>query len=293
MKSYLPKVLYAFLLVGFGYWVGRAYSPVNEELARKKEFVAELEAHELAEYRTLKDQSEKLKKADEILEKIMSVFLVDLGHRFKKVEETPAVVLPKAREEVTPTVTPIAEATAPSSASPTNAAAPGAGRATKASAADMSALMSDNWESALKKHVRSDFGNVLNHSFRPAKDDALFMGLNGKYSGPVTLINPAMIWQLAFEVKGKPTATGYRGNANTTLTKNGKRVAWRREQTTISMLRKSAPDSPWLILEISEEYYAELLFRENSRSFIGNFYEKKGPDNYLHRGTVELHPTEN
>ncbi len=282
------------VVFGGGYWMGKASSPDSKELQHLKQSLADLEQHELQEYRELKGQSEKLKKADELLEKIMSLFLLDLGQRFKKAETPPPYTPPKEREPEVAEPTPQQDQPIlQSEKAPPTKPPPPAVHASPPSALQQNAeLERDGANEFLKKHRQGDFGSTLNDSFRPEKNDALFLSLNGKYLGVVSLTNPSAVWSLNFELNGKPWADRYSGTASVILLNGSKRIAWRKEQNSISMLRRSSPGSPWLILEISEYYYAELFFRDSNRSFVGNFYEKKGPDQFVHRGTVDLFPRE-
>jgi hypothetical protein len=247
---------------------------------------------DIAEYYRLKTLEERYKKADEILAKIMMIFMADLGIRVS--DET----LAQAKNRLKPSVNPAT----PAPSLPSNAPAP---RDEKSAAVEKAPV--ENWISAekLRENVRSereatDFlekvkidnldESIKSSSFFTNQTETLDV-LRGNFygSGDVTIANKARHWEIEMYFHATMVNGVLRGATSSKLSEDGKVFSNQKDTGQIRHLREFTSGSEAVLVKVAPTTYFQIYYIKAMDSLIGNIYRRRSEDeSFVYVGKLSL-----
>jgi hypothetical protein len=299
----LPIVLIVAALVGyFSYQTGKssaplASSPPGDEFKERFEALQgkmqKISNEDFQEYLSLKDKAEQYAKAEEILGKVMMLFLADLGIRMSKSDiekvarmaSAPASAPEPPPAPAPPTLSPPDTNELPKSPHPAPAVAGPPWPA--AQEKKLPEVHSREDARAFLKTVALDniFGAVK--SSKPL-DPAALTFLNGNWGGRIAMDaegDPSM--RLRLEINGvretgsgeyKITVTSGKDSKSVTSGKGSFKDFRSADGSTVqAVIVRSTPTS-----------YLQLYSTARGDMLIGNFYREKSADEYVKAGSVIL-----
>ena len=276
-------VLLLCLGAALGYGIHSATHPVRESASEvnpappsefdqvKKKFETLAET-DYAEYLKLKSEAEKYKKADEILAKIMNIFLADLGLHIK---------LPPASP--TPTSTPTPSATPSATAS----------RALHSNSMDpvpsppplpRYSVYNDSQIAAFES--TNQFQNPKQSLFDSKPIGPLPTALFGCFQGEVTLTNQST---QAMKISIFRDTSG--SSFKLLFLKNGKPNGHYSGLTQFFFLTNNPKDRNQFILDVNPAQYFQLFYLSTLNKIVGNKYEAQVDGSFKFTGTVTLRGT--
>lgn len=301
-------VLAACVAVGLvGYFTGLRTQSVSEDLQDYKTKYEQLQGKmqnftdaDFQEYQQLKDRSQQYAKAEELLGKIMMVFLADLGLKVNKTDLDKVAKMAQPIPPPLPPAPPVGSSTQAPPSSEAHSAAGAGALVTKPTADNRQA---PNWaerEKALGeianegdaanflKNVAVDnlFGSIK--SSRPM-DAGMLDALNGNFQGRIVMDDPqAKSQDITLELKGfregESTTGTYKigvsagGQATSTTTGSGELKHFRSvEGSTQAVIIASTPNS-----------YIQVYSVPRLNQLIGNYYKQDSVDKFSKAGTVIL-----
>ena len=227
--------------LGIGFMIGRTQAPDSNPQAETNstgiEKLQSLADNEIADYYRLKTLEERYLKADEVLAKIMGVFLADLGIR-----TNPQVV----RAAQNPAASEVTAAGAAAAQTQTISNGPNAVSSGVNSGVDQERLAkpaSGKTENRLAKRAPSrelrheheiadflrdsqieEFEQVIKKSSGFANKTGVLDQLNGRFVGPANVIRrgEAAVWDIEFELKGRLLNGKFEGDRILKLSEKGK-----------------------------------------------------------------------
>lgn len=241
------------------------------------------------EYQSLKTMEEKYKKADEILGKIVLVFLADLGVRLS-FQPAPALV-----SNCAPSAKKLAPRTPASTAEDIQK---------KYHLSDTSArmlqwkrdedtLMASSNEPEALEHLKKleikDFSTNIKNA--PSIGSGNIREISGTYRGDITFSDKKKHetdWILEWTVLMDNDRMG--GNASMNLTRKNDNVTFSRGSGDITNVFSRSGSSEALIVNVyNEKGYIQIYPFQKGETWIGNYYEKEKSGQYIMSGQVSLH----
>lgn len=307
MKAFFPTVCFLLGLIAGGWFFHSPSTPDKPNqvnLSELQEKIQNIHDVDMQEYLQLKDQKAQFLKANEILGKMMTIFLADLGLRvssqdLKSLKEMPLgsealasgtcevpmkdsesaeEVVRSTKESFAPTGN---QSTAPQS-KPTNN--------WKQKEKSISNVTTDTEiENFLKDVVIEDFFSAIKGSGSVRRRD--LNNLNGVFEGVLTYDSsseqPAEVYM---EMGGVFRRGQVRGSCKIILSRNGKPFNNSNSNGNIDNYKKSSPDSPAIFVDLGgRSGYFQLYFVRSNSVLVGNYYKQQGMDEFVKTGTVTLY----
>jgi hypothetical protein len=306
----LPLVLAACAAVGFvGYFTGLRTQSVSEDLQDYKTRYEQLQAKmqnftdaDFQEYQQLKDRSQQYAKAEELLGKIMMVFLADLGLKVNKTDLDKVAKMAQPIPPPPPSQTPSTQVPPAPPAPAASGSHPAGGTTVSKPVADnagqplnwaekeksLGEIANENDAANFLKSVAVDnlFGSIK--SSRPI-DAALLDAFNGNFQGRIVMDDPQVKPQdISIELKGfregESTSGTYKisvstgGQATSTTSGNGELKDFKSiDGSTQAVIIRSTPSS-----------YIQVYSVPRLNQLIGNYYKQDSIDKFSRVGTVIL-----
>ena len=291
------NIIIALFFLIAGYFIGKLNTPVapesnpdlnSEKIEAFKSNLTQFNNNELREYLSLKTQKEKYEKADELLGKIIMIFLADLDLKMSPlaIEFAKKSIVPKKL------ITPKKEDSKKSEKSENKPPE------------DKKENPNPNWianeqksTEAYSDHEKKEFlkSVVIDDLFSKLKDkkpisQSQLKNLNGSYYGKV-LFNKAgqTPWDVEVEFDGYFQNTNPTANSLVKLSKNGKVFSSGTSNGSIKDFNQLGGDSSALVVEANGgDSFFQLYSNKLNDSYFGNYYEKDGSGNLVNNGTVYL-----
>lgn len=300
------SVIIKIILFGAGIAVGFALGHKRIEVPPPDPAIAQLEAlksklqsisdADLADYGRLKTLEEKYKKADEILGKIMGVFIAELGLRAKF--KAGAAPPPAAAQAAPP-----AEIAPPTGLRPdpkkpneyTKVPKPLDPRLEAFALRGAEKLIPEirnnqDAKNFLDKVKANNFNLALKGSQPFSREEDLTF-LNGNFGGEahVEINGEDHTWRirLRFDVRIENGAA--KGRVRVVLLENDKEFSNSSSNGDLSNMRQFAQDSQAILLRISPTMYLQLYYVKNLDSLAGHVYRQPSEvDDFAHVGSFIL-----
>lgn len=283
------------LAVGIG--VGKFYlaSPkmeiaANTETDSLKAKLQELTDSDIAEYYRLRTLEERYKKADEILAKIMQIFLVDLGLRSTKVDAAKAQQVPVAAADKK--VDPPASSVQKIEPTPTTVTVAKPARAWLAAESNLRTVRTDREiVEFLEKAKIGNFDDEIKsgQTYANANNDIEF--LNGRFTGiaDVMVGERATNWGVDLRISMHIDNGVAKGSTRFRLMERGKVFSNSRGDGDIRDLREFASGSTAVLLRASPGTYFQLYALNDRTTLVGNVYRRPSDElPFTYIGTVRL-----
>ena len=299
-KKIWPKLFVLLLTLSAAFFIGyrmgnssrsQMGDPIGSnsnltEVARQK--LQNLSDVEIAEYFQLKTMEEKYRKADEILGKIVAIFLADLGlhvsdRTAKQARDVLAgnYTIPITEKSIPPTV----KSQEPlSRAKLQHANLLEAERKLQSGIADRD--VDDFLKSVKLDDIIPEARNSSSFSFANPPPEALF----GHYQGQTTLQDGThRIWDIVMDVSGGVKEDHIEGTERITLSENGKIFSNKSGDGDIKDFKRSLGGSDAILIEASPSTYFQLYYLKNQDEFIGNLYQQSsGANPFIFKGSFTL-----
>lgn len=288
--------------VAFGsYKAGQKSIPQNSNLEEVKNKISTdlvaLTQKDFEEYQTLKSLEERYQKADEILGKIVTVFLADLGVKLAFKATSADTLEGSCNISTSPTVA-TAQASSPLPSEPTPASAPPIAPAKQVNewiVHEKSLLeVRDErqaFEDLKKMEIKDLFSSLRQSSAVSTKNSEFILGV---YSGEITFFDRKKHksdWLMSWDVRLRnPNKEDAFALIILTNKDNGKVIS--RSQTSSGPLRDyvTVPGSKALIVNIrADAAYIQIYpLNGNTQIWVGNVYEQTKLGEYAMVGQVRL-----
>ncbi|WP_413943511.1 hypothetical protein [Bdellovibrio sp. HCB-162] len=272
-----------------------------EQIEEKvKEDLIELTRQDFEEYQNLKSLEDRYKKADEILGKIVTVFLADLGLKLGYKPTNPAL-LDAACSIAAPTATPVpspepSPMMSQETPQPTPTPAPKANWTRSEYKVRQARDEAEALEEARKLEI-PDFFDAIKSSGAISNQEA--QAVSGHFQGEITFFDRKAHksdWFIEWEI---PYNKNSKDDTFITLTdkRNGKTFSRTRTGNGKSMLSgnfSSPAGSKAVIVNVyGDDGYIQIYPRDNrGATWVGNYYEKEKLGQYKMAGQVTLNRTE-
>lgn len=290
LKSLLICISSLALGIAIGAW-GLRPNPApatsfDPEFIERMQHFADVD---IEEYYRLKSAEEKFNKADEILGKIMQIFLADLGlHMSQSAQDASKIkfVPPPPPEKFveTPKLEPVK---APAKPKPKEVSK------RRQSEDRVVNLRTDRDLRAALQEVRiSDLESELKQTSAFANRNETLSAINGRFAGlsQVSISGKAREWEVSLDLAGSVVRNSFNGNIHIQLNENGKAFSNTRGSGDIRDLREfTGGDSKALLLKVSPSIYFQLYFARDLDQLVGNVYKRENEDaTFAPIGTVAL-----
>lgn len=296
----------ALLCIGIGFFAGRRFAPSTTPSPASGPDLTNLQSiaeTDLAEYYRLKTLEERYKKADEILGKIVGIFLADLGLRVsgdvERASKEPSPVALAAPTSDTATAKKETEAptndTAAASGGPFGSAAtsatPGEPNPTRPSLDSLNS--SQEIADFLKRVEIRDFDAALKASTGFANKTATLASLQGRFVGVASVLKRGTqeTWDAELELNGQ-MARGirFRGNYSLKFAKNGKVFSNKTGRGNLADEFREWKDDPEVIfIEASPDTFIQVYYLKGPDMIVGNVLEQPNRAGaYRTIGTIKL-----
>ena len=290
----------AGILLCVGFYLGRYFSSPTvspatavEPAALNSQSCSEMEQFksDFEEYQSLKNQAEKFKKADEILSKIMTVFLADLGLRQLLPAETPVPQNPTTTVQTQEPAPSSAPTTAPTEDTQNIPTAPNAGREAARLKRFEMRLINSNREADAKDALKSLENKDLFSALKSAEPltDRKFEIIMGHYTGEISFFDNKPGWIIEWDMNLRKTAKGWQGNQLITLTDAKGQIFSR--YTGDGAVKQLSADSNSQAIFVNvqgDDGYLQIYPVRHLDKIYGNYYGKKGLGEFVAKGTVVL-----
>jgi hypothetical protein len=297
IAKYLLFGLVTFALgLGAGVYLFRsAQDTISTQEAKQK--LQALAETDLEDYYRLKTMEEKYLKADEILGKIMVIFLADMGLRVSQSAQTaakqPALVAPSASP---PPPSPTPRAPSPHIPLATPVVAEDASGAFPKGLAQSEASLVNIREGRgvaelLKKTQLENFDAALTKTSSFTNNEML-QSLNGAFDGraSVTSGGKPRRWDVRIELAGTMNAQKLTGNLKIRMAENGRVFSDSSSNGNIPDFREfPANDSKAILAKAAPDTYFQVYYLKELDQLAANIYERKDDDSkFTHIGTMTL-----
>jgi hypothetical protein len=258
--------------LAIGFWIGLrsidAKKSVEEKLVTvhelddgTKEKLRALSENDIAEYYRLKTLEERYKKADEILGKVMQIFLADLGLKLSQ----PTVDLVKHPPELAAAAPPPA---APPKPEPPKPAPVKEKREHYYSLASVKNLKDIDEFLALAKIEGQPNASRLSLAF--SNREEILSRLKGTFSGFAQILEPGKgpkTWNVVFQLDGTMEGGHFRGQFYSHVEEDGRIIG---RTGAISALRDYVSDPSGMLLTVAPATVLQLYYFSNL-DVIGGF----------------------
>jgi len=295
MKKILAGILVLLVVAGvsynFGHKAGLREIDIDQGENKAKEELVELTRRDFEEYQKLKTLEERYQKADEILGKVVTLFLADLGLRlgYKPIPSSDlgTSCSPAPAAPCPPSSAP-AVVTAPPSVSPPRKQTP---RWMNEERRLLNETSEADARRDLKKMQIPDLFAAIQTAQPVGMQDA--QAINGRFSGEILFSDRKdhkSDWLIEWEVNLRPGATPL-GSTSIVLTNkaDGKVISRTRGDRPGKDFMK-IPGSRGLIVNVyGDDGYIQIYPFEDGNTWLGNYYEKVKLGSYKMSGQVSLH----
>lgn len=244
--------------------------------------------NEYLEYTQIKDLKQKYEKADELLGKIMLLFLADVGFRLQKSGVVEPIVASNPAVVPEP---PIAQPTKPSVDTIPTAAVTSNAPAESALAGKGSAIRNLQNEKQIDDVLNKAL--IENPKIENAKGNSPTLAqrrlLEGKYIGAIKFLDSKraganIVWDLTPDY-AKPE---FAGTFNLSIQGSGINSEGNSRGTLDSIVSLAEDKDGFLVTSCGGNCYLQLYYNRPADQFYGNFYESKDSKNFSRSGNVEL-----
>lgn len=296
----LISILSGMLISAFPfYYLGRnsVGAPVRvqncDSLKSQAQQIQNIAETDYKQYLTMPTSQLKCDKAEELLNRVIVLFLTDLAHHMRG--STPTLIPNRPHEER------IALPSAETKPAPSNIGSKLDQEPTHE--ANQTAVKPKNqiaWATIVKsiKESRSEKEAVealdkivlpnLAATFRAAVGigrDQLTT-INGKYTGAVTFIDGREPWHIEWTVDGSMDKTAISGNYEITMAKQGKQFSRSRGNITAKTFKVSNEDHSAIIIDVyGHDGYLQLYPVDKLEKLVGNMYLKVNSDDDISQAT--------
>ena len=255
--------------------------PKCENLATAKNDLLTLSKSEYQEYTQIKDLKQKYEKADELLGKVMLLFLADVGFRAQKVSAAELITplpapAPTASHEISHELSTVATP-------PINSTNLG-GRSGRIYSARSSADIQRVLDSAVIANMRAEAAMT---DYPTAQQIKVVEGI---FNGEIQLFDKKresimVTWVLHSENSRTKRPTG-RFNLTLTSDKRNSETSGNGEFGNISMI--NGDRNAFLVKACGDTCYLQLYYNSPNDRFYGNYYESEDLKNYTRTGLISL-----
>lgn len=303
-SSQILIVVVVAAVAAISFYLGRSSAPVSTTSAAMAEQVKSelisLTQKDFEEYQSLKSLEERYKKADEILGKIVTVFLAELGVKLAFKSTSPTMLEGACNISAAPTQAP-AVATLTSSSAPSETDVPAAQTPTSSKPGNewisheknLLEVRDENLalEELKKMEIKDLFSALTASSALSTKSSA---GILGVYNGEITFFDRKTHksdWLISWDVRlRKPNKEDAYALVILARKDNGEVIS--RSQTSSGPLQDymTVPGSNALIVNIrADKAYIQIYpLNGNTQIWVGNVYEQKKRGEYAMVGQVRL-----
>jgi hypothetical protein len=264
------------IVLAIGFWIGQRSMSAKKVIEEKTVTVHELDDEtknklqaltesEIADYYRLKTLEEKYKKADEILGKIMQIFLADLGLKISQQTQN----LVKHPPELT-------KASAPPPPKPETKSLPASPQPKREhyySIASVKSLTDIDQFLALAKIEGEPSYRRLNLPFSNRED--ILAKLKGTYVGSAQIVESGRsprTWDILFQLDGTYEGNHFNGQFYAKLVENGRTLG---QVSGIGQLREYSSDPFGLMINIGMNTVLQLYYFPNLNVIGGHVYKIK------------------
>ncbi len=306
--KFILVIATAIVFAGLGFWIGQRsrvgppappMKQVNDDVHEKLQHLVD---NDMSEYYRLKGLEDRYKKADDILAKIMSIFLADLGIRMS------AENLSLAKQTIS---SPPVEESTPR-------ADDNAGARSKSGARNKSALVKNPSDTVSEKpgvnlanekrlgeirddHEVNDFlaKSRLDDVYSSLRDTTGLSGsnddlasINGKFLGmaPVQIDGANKLWEASVKLSVSKTVPNVEGAYQILLSENGKEFSNKTGSGGVGGdFKEFTNGSRALMLQASPQIYIQAFYVKQMDALIGNIYRAPGDNSkFSWAGTVQM-----
>lgn len=297
---------FGIICLVLGFFVGRS---IGEKTSTSTGFTSNLQSlqdladNEIADYYRLKTLEEKYKKADEILGKMVAIFLADLGVRVSSdvaaASKIPAPPL-SSRTESTPAATeatpsPPSNSISPAQLSNALSATPAQADSPKiANRTPLEAIRSDSEIAEfLKLSQIKDFDSALKTSAGYKNSNSTLPYLLGRFVGSATATRRDKLetWETEMVLDARMARDGRLfGSYSLKLAKGGRVFSNKSGKGGLDSEWREWKDDPEVIfVEVSPNMFLQMYYLKSSDSLIGNVVEQDKRDRtYKTIGTIRM-----
>lgn len=273
--------------------------PVEQSLEVRPEYnpawrekLQNLTDQDLTEYYRLKSLEERYKKADEILGKIMVIFLADLGlhvsHEAAEHMKSNLIAAPHVSEATTKTSGHADEAPVVNESAPTNANLWGWVAAEKS----RELLRSDREVPGFLEKVKiANLDEAMKSSVLFDNRTGSLDSLKGRFSGiaHVTYNEKARDWTVDLFLDASVVGGRLQGVARAKIFENGKEFSNSSDKGDMASYREFTSGSEATIIKVSPTIALQVYYIKSTDSLVGNMYLRATEDEpYRHIGTLNL-----
>ena len=261
--------------VALGYFSGNRESTLDSAEVTQRALRA-LSESDYQEYLRLKDSPEKLRKADELLGKIMQLVLADIGlNAAKPRAASPALEAPAA-------------ASSPAAKVTLKPDTVGAGR--KWLEVEQKVVNGNSETEALEALKGVEIADMFQElrASQPLSSDQLRQ-INGRYVGEITFYDGAEPWHMEWLVQADQKNGGLSGKQDIKLSKNGKVFSHTNNDGTLKDFSAAAGNSKAIFLKANgDSGYLQLWEANALQRLAGVYFSKETIDRFKAIGTVNL-----
>ena len=246
---------------------------------------------QVTEYYQLKSDSEKIKAADEILAKMMTIFLHDLGIRISRnvLDQSVASLERHALDPAIPT------------------AQPGTKTTSKEGDPAVAEFSTTSWKRAerLRHEIKNELeaaeflDKVKIENFDKAlKDTKPFLNrtgtlqnVQGQFQGRALIKRNEKYrnWDVEVFLDGNLDKGSLQGNAKVRIAENGKVFSNSSDNGKLKSFREFNSGSDAILVRASPSIYFQMYFLKDNNTLVGNIYEQDSDsESYNHIGTLDL-----
>lgn len=290
-----PIIFASGFLVG-KFWNSQSHNlksfSANETDVQKK--IRSLTEKEILEYYQLKSDSEKLKSADDILGKMVLLFLYDLGIKLQPA--TQDLILSQIQNQKSG----VDPHDVDSSSSPHTSPSQNTAKLVSSRWQDFEILRSQINDDAdasrfLEKVSIKDFSETLKLAKNFANRTGQINYLNGNFYGKAQVIrnNKSAQWDIEMSIMGDLGKGKLHGQVSIKMIENGKVFSQSRGNGTLKEIKEFESESDAIIIRAAPSTYFQLYYLKNQDAFIGNVYANESEEESLIRiGTISLKKTD-
>lgn len=320
-KSNLSSVTIVIATLSVGILIGRSFpsaKPVaDNEIVQPSELrnhLGQVSHEDFEDYLQLKNQKEKYEKADEILAKMMLIFLTDLGLQNSKDKMAVAKQLLDGVKRTEPLVsaTPLqpplpVPSTPMTSAVAVNPTPNRQGQAAAVGSHSSNAILQQGEQAlnqiASEEQAKDFLKSVTLDNLFPSLAEAQALKpnqlqtLNGRFTGKVIFDEKAgksdVEWDVHIDFESSGVGDNAVGSTEVQLFKSGQSQAFShtRGRGNLKGFQSFAGGSDAILISIvasGNDNYFQLYAPKNLGYLVGNYYAKTGPGVFQKTGTVSL-----
>lgn len=221
---------------------------------------------EIKAYLQTQDANEKLKKADELLGKMMQVFVADLGLHLsqddmKKFGQLPEPTPPRPSPKEAAPELPTAQAMRPQNLNPS---------VRRLRVEILNANSEEQMQKITKEFANQDFSKSLQNSTNLTPDE--IQNLNGSFEGTISWLDPQKKpWRATMSFNGQQRDSQVKGKAQVIFFDDrGKQTSNSTSSGDLSKGFSQFSDS--ILIECGNQYL-QLIYFPQANEFRGNLYE--------------------